>query len=176
MRLNKFAFTMLFIPFLLIACSSTDDADAGSKKTVAATDEDIYLYRGIGSSYVCNARNAGLEFPKAVGIAAASYTQLLNGRHGGKIAAVGNKRLTNKQLFTGAEFQIITGAIQYCSKHVPKDVQAKVKNAIEGQGLASGSYSGNRYLEPAHEKRRRAVTGVNSGILMQQSIQNLGGY
>ena len=46
-----------------------------------------------------------VEFPKAVGIAAATYTQLLNGRHGGKIEQTGGEKLTNKQLFAGAEFR-----------------------------------------------------------------------
>ena len=43
-------------------------AKASSKP---AGQDDIFLYRGMGSSYVCNASTAKVEFPKAVGIAAA---------------------------------------------------------------------------------------------------------
>ena len=96
-----------------------------------ATKEDIFLYRGMGGTYFCNARAAGVEFPKAVGIAAATYAQVLNGRHGGLIETAGKKKLTNKQLFTGAEFQIITGALQYCPKEVPREVKKKVEAAIK---------------------------------------------
>jgi hypothetical protein len=85
----------------------------------------------MGSSYVCNARTAGIEFPKAVGIAAATYVQLLNGRHGGMVASTGNKKLTNEQLFAGAEFQIITGAMQFCPDKVPADVKTKVEEALK---------------------------------------------
>ena len=40
---------------------------AAKPQTKPASDSDIFLYRGMGSSYVCNARTAGVEFPKAVG-------------------------------------------------------------------------------------------------------------
>ncbi len=116
---------------LLTVSGSALAQNKKDSKTKPATDEDIFLYRGIGSSYVCNARIAGVEFPKAVGIAAASYTQLLNGRHGGFVKSAGKKKLTNKQLFNGAEFQLITGAMQYCPKEVPDDVKEKLKKAIE---------------------------------------------
>ncbi len=103
----------------------------GKQKIKPASDEQIFLYRGIGSSYVCNARTAGIEFPKAVGISAATYVQLLNGRHDGRVASAGKKKLSNKQLFSGAEFQIITGALQYCPKDVPDDVREKVEEVIK---------------------------------------------
>ena len=106
---------------------------AAKPQSKPASDSDIFLYRGMGSSYVCNARTAGVEFPKAVGIAAATYVQLLNGRHGGLVASTGNKKLTNEQLFAGAEFQIITGALQFCPDKVPADVKTKVEEAIKKQ-------------------------------------------
>ena len=118
---------LLLAPLLLFSSPALSQ----KAETKPATKEDIYLYRGIGASYVCNARTADVEFPKAVGIAAATYTQLLNGRHGGRIEQTGKKKLTNKQLFAGAEFQVLTGAIQYCPDSVPEDIKKKVENAIE---------------------------------------------
>ena len=109
-----------------------------AKDLKPAVQDDIYLYRGMGSSYVCNARAAKVDFPQAVGIAAATYVQLLNGRHGGKVESVGNKKLTNEQLFAGAEFQIITGAMQFCPKEVPADVKAKIEAAIKKQSAKTG--------------------------------------
>ena len=131
-RLGKFQrASILLMPLVLL--STPVFAWPGKQKIRPATDEQIFLYRGIGSSYVCNARAADIEFPKAVGIAAATYTQLLNGHHGGRVASAGRKKLTNKQLFAGAEFQIITGALQFCPKEVPPDVKEKVEEAIKKQ-------------------------------------------
>ena len=114
-----------------------DDISLNQKeKMIPASNADIFLYRGIGSSYVCNARTAGVDFPKAVGIAAATYAQLINGRHGGFVASAGTEKLTTKQLFSGAEFQVITGAIQYCPKEVPADVKTKVEEALKKQQKA----------------------------------------
>ena len=143
-RLSRaLAISLLLVPVAIASCSSAkpptrDDLQASTleeanNNQTPATDDEIFLYRGIGASFLCNARTAEIEFPKAVGIAAATYAQVLNGRHGGVVASAGNKKLTNKQLFAGAEFQIITGALQYCPKQVPDDVKAKVQEAIEKQ-------------------------------------------
>ena len=122
----------LFIPFLVLSNSFGIGVQAKSK-TRPATKEDVFLYRGLGASYICNARAAGVEFPKATWIAAATYVQVLNGRHGGFVSSAGKKKLTEKQLFAGAEFQIITGALQYCPKEIPGDVKDKINEALKKQ-------------------------------------------
>ena len=101
------------------------------KKLLAATEKDLYLYKGMGASYLCIATKAGIEFPKAVGIATATYVQVLEGKHGGLVEELGDKKLEREKLFAGAEFQIVTTAIQYCPGSVPKDVTKKVKNILD---------------------------------------------
>ena len=101
------------------------------KKLLAATAEDLYLYKGMGASYLCIASKAGIEFPQAVGIASATYVQVIEGKHGGLVKELGEERLNREKLFAGAEFQIVTTAIQYCPDSVPKDVTEKVKKIIE---------------------------------------------
>ena len=101
------------------------------KKLIPATEKDLYLYKGMGASYLCIASKAGIEFPKAVGVATATYVQVLEGKHGGLVKELGNKKLEREKLFTGAEFQIVTTALQYCPDSVPKDVTKKVKKIIE---------------------------------------------
>ena len=122
--------TILLMPLFLLVTACNKPS---KEKIKAATDQQIFLYRGIGASFVCNARAAEIDFPKAVGISAATYTQLLNGHHGGRVASAGNEKLTNKQLFAGAEFQIITGALQFCPEEVPSDVKKKIEEVLRKQ-------------------------------------------
>ena len=101
------------------------------KKLLAATEQDLYLYKGMGASYLCIASKAGIEFPKAVGIATATYVQVIEGKHGGKVKEIGDKKLEREKLFAGAEFQIVTTAIKYCPDSVPKDVTKKVNKILK---------------------------------------------
>ena len=100
-------------------------------KLQAATEQDLYLYKGMGASYLCIASKAGIEFPKAVGVATATYVQVIEGKHKGIIEELGDKKLERDQLFAGAEFQIVTTAIQYCPDSVPKEVTKKVNEILK---------------------------------------------
>ena len=102
-----------------------------NKNLKAATEQDLYLYKGMGASYLCIASKAGIEFPKAVGIATATYVQVIEGKHGGLVKELGDKKLERDKLFAGAEFQIVTTAIQYCPDSVPKEVTKKVNRILK---------------------------------------------
>ena len=102
-----------------------------NKNLQAATEQDLYLYKGMGASYLCIASKAGIEFPKAVGIATATYVQVIEGKHGGLVKELGDKKLERDKLFAGAEFQIVTTALQYCPDSVPKEVTKKVNRILK---------------------------------------------
>ena len=101
------------------------------KKLKSATEEDLYLYKGMGASYLCIASKAGIKFPKAVGVATATYVQVIEGKHGGVVKELGDKKLDRDKLFAGAEFQIVTTAIQYCPDSVPEEVTKKVNQILK---------------------------------------------
>ena len=102
-----------------------------NKKLQAATEQDLYLYKGMGASYVCIASKAGIEFPKALGVASATYVQVVEGKHGGAVKELGDKKLEREKLFAGAEFQIVTTAIKYCPDSVPEEVTKKVRKILK---------------------------------------------
>ncbi len=101
------------------------------KKLQAAKEEDLFLYKGMGASYLCIASKAGIEFPKALGVATATYVQVIEGKHGGMVKELGDTKLERDKLFAGAEFQIVTTAIQYCQDSVPKEVKKKVEKILK---------------------------------------------
>ena len=102
-----------------------------NKKLQPATEQDLYLYKGMGASYLCIASKAGIEFPKALGVATATYVQVVEGKHGGAVKELGDDKLEREKLFAGAEFQIVTTAIQYCPDSVPKEVSKKVTKILK---------------------------------------------
>ena len=102
-----------------------------NKKLQAATEQDLYLYKGMGASYLCIASKAGIEFPKALGVASATYVQVVEGKHGGAVKELGDDKLVREKLFAGAEFQIVTTAIQYCPDSVPEEVTKKVRKILK---------------------------------------------
>ena len=101
-----------------------------NEKLKPAMEEDLYLYKGMGASYLCIASKAGIEFPKAIGVATATYVQVLEGKHGGLIKELGDKKLEREKLFVGAEFQIVETAIKYCPDSIPEDVTKKVNKIL----------------------------------------------
>ena len=128
---------LIFLKLPLILCLTLFEINIfnkeikAEKKLLAATEQDLYLYKGMGASYLCIATKAGIEFPKAVGIATATYVQVLEGKHGGLVKELGNKKLEREKLFAGAEFQIVTTAIKYCPGSVPKDITKKVNKILK---------------------------------------------
>ena len=121
----------IFISLSLFEINILNKEIKAEKELFPATEKDLYLYKGMGASYLCIASKAGIEFPKALGIATATYVQVLEGKHGGLVKELGNKKLEREKLFAGAEFQIVTTALQYCSDSVPKDVSKKVNKIIK---------------------------------------------
>ena len=64
-------------------------------------------------------------------MATATYVQVVEGKHGGAVKELGDDKLGREKLFAGAEFQIVTTAIQYCPDSVPKEVTKKVNKIIK---------------------------------------------
>ena len=121
----------LYLNLIIYGVNLFNKEIRAEKKLLAATEKDLYLYKGMGASYLCIASKAGIEFPKAVGVATATYVQVIEGKHGGMVKEIGDKKLDREKLFAGAEFQIVTTAIQYCPDSVPKEVTKKVNTILK---------------------------------------------
>ena len=130
-RFIKILSLPIFLSLTLFDIAILNKEIKANKNVQAATEQDLYLYKGMGASYLCIASKAGIEFPKAVGIATATYVQVIEGKHGGLVKELGDKKLERDKLFAGAEFQIVTTAVQYCPDSVPKEVTKKVNKILK---------------------------------------------
>ena len=130
-RFLKILSLPIFLYLTLFDIAILNKEIKANKNLQAATEQDLYLYKGMGASYLCIASKAGIEFPKAVGIATATYVQVIEGKHGGLVKELGDKKLERDKLFAGAEFQIVTTALQYCPDSVPKEVTKKVNRILK---------------------------------------------
>ena len=130
-RFLKILSLPIFLYLTLFDIAILNKEIKANKNLQAATEQDLYLYKGMGASYLCIASKAGIEFPKAVGIATATYVQVIEGKHGGLVKELGDKKLERDKLFAGAEFQIVTTAVQYCPDSVPKEVTRKVNKILK---------------------------------------------
>ena len=127
-------FKILFFPICLFGfildINLFNQEIYANKKLKPAIEEDLYLYKGMGASYLCIASKAGIEFTKAIGVATATYVQVLEGKHGGQIKELGDTKLEREKLFAGAEFQIVETALKYCPDSIPEDVTKKVDQIL----------------------------------------------
>jgi len=128
--LRIFCFPLIILSLLMDVNFQNKEVLA-NKKLIPADENDLHLYKGMGASYLCIAETAGIEFPKALGVATATYVQVLEGKHGGLIKELGDTQLERKRLFAGAEFQIVSTAMNYCPDSIPKDVSQKVNKLLK---------------------------------------------
>ena len=124
----------------LSSCSSSIKSESNPTKISAdkkevsfipATDEDIFLYRQIGISYLCMARQIEVEFPKAISLAAKNYALLISSSHGGIIKELGKDKIPDKNIYNGAVLQLLDGAMKNCPDMVPEEDKKKFLKTVE---------------------------------------------
>ena len=139
-RKTILAMSIFIASILLSSCSSSIKSESNATKIssdkkevkfIPATDEDIFLYRQIGISYLCMARQIEVEFPKAISLAAKNYALLISSRHGGLIKDLGKEKLPEKNIYNGAILQLLDGAIKNCPDMVPETDKKKFLKTIE---------------------------------------------
>ena len=131
----------IFVASILSSsCSSSIKSESNQTKISAeekevsfipASEEDIFLYRQIGISYLCMARQIEIEFPKAISLAAKNYALLISSRHGGLIKELGKEKIPEKNIYNGAILQLLDGAMKNCPDMVPEEDKKKFLKTVE---------------------------------------------
>ena len=104
-----------------------------------ASNAEMGLYSSIAAVNVCIARDAGVDFDKAVGIAGETIAQLIHGEHGNAIAQLGGQPLSDAELRKGAINSAVLGAAEICPKQVPAEVMQRVQEAIKQANSGAGA-------------------------------------
>ena len=122
-RIFKLLSISLFIPFTLFEINTINKQIKAEKNLVAASEKDLFLYRQMGASYLCIASKAEVDFKKGLGIASATFANVIIGKHGGIIEDLGGKKLDEKKLYNAGTFQIVGSALNICPENIPKNIK-----------------------------------------------------
>ena len=125
----------VIIPFTLFENNTFNKQIRAEKNLMAASEKDLFLYRQMGASYLCIASKAEVDFNKGLGIASATFANVIIGKHGGAIKELGNEKLDEKKLYNAGTFQIVGSALNICPESIPKniknDYQKRLKELVK---------------------------------------------
>ena len=113
----------LFFSCSIFEINSFNKEIKAEKNLVAASEKDLFLYRQMGASYLCISSKAEVDFKKGLGIASATFANVIIGKHGGAIKELGNKKLDEKNLYNAGTFQIVGSALNICPESIPKNIK-----------------------------------------------------
>ena len=115
--------TSLIIPFIIFENNTINKQVKAEKISNAASEQDLFLYRQMGASYLCISSRAEVDFSKGLGIASATFANVIIGKHGGAIKELGSKKLDEKRLYNAGTFQIVGSALNICPESIPKNIK-----------------------------------------------------
>ena len=122
-RILKILGISLIIPFTFFEINTLNKQLKADNNFIAASEKDLFLYRQMGASYLCIASKAEVDFSKGLGIASATFANVIIGKHGGAIKELGNKKLDEKKLYNAGTFQIVGSALNICPESIPKNIK-----------------------------------------------------
>ena len=122
-RIFKLLIVSIILSFTFLEINTISKQIKAEKKFIAATEKDLFLYRQMGASYLCIASKAEVDFKKGLGIASATFANVIVGKHGGSIKELGDEKLDEKRLYNAGTFQIVGSALNICPESIPKDIK-----------------------------------------------------
>ena len=135
-RILKWVVISLTILFPIFEINKINRPIKAETKLTAASEKDLFLYRQMGASYLCIASKAEVDFNKGLGVASATFANVIVGKHGGVIKELGNEKLDEKKLYNAGTFQIVGSALNICPESIPdkikKDYEKRLKELVKG--------------------------------------------
>ncbi len=130
-KILNFLGIALIMPFMIFEINSINKQVKADKKFIAATEKDLFLYRQMGASYLCIASKAEVDFKKGLGIASATFANVITGKHGGVIKGLGDEKLEEQKLYNAGTFQIVGSALNICPESIPNKIKNDYKKRLK---------------------------------------------
>ena len=121
----------LFLTFTFFEINTLNKPTNAEKNLIAASEKDLFLYRQMGASYLCISSKAEVDFKKGLGIASATFANVIIGKHGGAIKELGNKKLDEKKLYNAGTFQIVGSALNICPESIPENIKSDYQKRLK---------------------------------------------
>ena len=130
-RILKFLGNCLILSLTLFESNTITNQIKAEKNLIAASEKDLFLYRQMGASYLCIASKVEVDFKKGLGIASATFANVIIGKHGGMIKELGDEKLNEKKLYNSATFQIVGSALNICPESIPKEIKKEYEKKLK---------------------------------------------
>ncbi len=133
---SKRFLNLLNIPllFYLIIC----EINISNKRLYAntkpqATQQDVFLYKQMGASYLCKSINDKIDFDfkKAFAVSTYTFAEVIFSKHGNLIQEAGKEKLTPERVLFIGEIEILNSAIKICPKQIPNDVKKRFEETLK---------------------------------------------
>ena len=104
--------------------------DANTK--LPASQEDIFLYKQMGASYLCKSINDKIDFDfkKAFAVSTYTFAEVIYSKHGNLIKEAGKEKLTMERVLYIGEIEILNSAIKICPKQIPSNIKKEFKKTL----------------------------------------------
>ena len=128
---NLFNIPLLF--FLTICEINILNKESFANTKPKATQQDLFLYKQMGASYLCKAINEriDLDFKKAIAISTYTFAEVIFSKHGNLIEGAGKEKLTNEKVLMIGEIEILNSSIKICPELIPNDVKKSFEKTIK---------------------------------------------
>ena len=130
-RILKLLGVCIILPFAFFDFNLKNKEVKSEKNLIAASEKDIFLYRQMGASYLCIASKAEVDFKKGLGIASATFANVIIGKHGGAIKELGDEKLDEKKLYNAGTFQIVGSALNICPESIPDNIKIDYEKRLK---------------------------------------------
>ena len=98
-----------------------------------ATQQDVFLYKQMGASFLCKSINDKIDFDfnKAFAVSTYTFAEVIFSKHGNLIQDAGKEKLPTERVLYIGEIEILNSAIKICPKQIPNDVKKRFEETLK---------------------------------------------